>query len=153
LTASITTRTLLRPWIGTAHPEYPRRASQFIVRRDPRDISVVYFYDPQALQYLRVPYPRHIAALAQHLGAAEDPSAGFRMKSGGAWTSIFDAWDRMRALEQQAERTTKTMRREQQRRRLHASREDPLPATPAPQDAPRSFGRLERPTTSDLHGN
>ena len=135
---------LLRPWIGTAHPEHPRRARQFIVRRDPRDISAVYFYDPQAQQYLRLPYRD---TSRPSLSIWELQKIRRRLQDEGRRSVdeqiIFDAWDRMRALEQQAERTTKTMRREQQRRRLHAGREHPLPAIPVPQDAPRSFGRLE----------
>lgn len=135
---------LLRPWIGAADPEHPRRARQFIVRRDPRDISLVYFYDPQAQQYLRVPYRD---TSRPSLSIWELQKIRRRLQDEGRRSVdeqiIFDAWERMRALEQQAKRTTKTLRRDQQRRRLHARREDPLPATPAPPDAPRSFGRLE----------
>ncbi len=34
---------VLRRWINARDPEDPTRKRQFIVRRDPRDISVVYF--------------------------------------------------------------------------------------------------------------
>ena len=33
-----------------------KRKRKFIVRRDPRDISVVYFFDPELTQYYAIPY-------------------------------------------------------------------------------------------------
>jgi putative transposase len=44
----------LRHWINTTDPE-TGLARKFIFRRDPRDISVVWFYDPLLKQYFRVP--------------------------------------------------------------------------------------------------
>lgn len=123
--------TTLRPWIGAADPEQPRRARQFIVRRDPRDISVVYFYDPQAQQYLRVPYRD---TSRPSLSIWELQKIRRRLQDEGRRSVdeqiIFEAWDRMRTLEQQAQRTTKTMRREQQRRRLHATQVVDEPGSP-----------------------
>ena len=47
---------VLKPWINANDPATPGRKRTFIVRRDPRDISVVYFYDPQLKQYFEIPY-------------------------------------------------------------------------------------------------
>jgi putative transposase len=44
----------LRHWINTTDPE-TGLARKFIFRRDPRDISVIWFYDPLLKQYFRVP--------------------------------------------------------------------------------------------------
>lgn len=44
----------LRHWIGTTDPE-TGQARKFVFRRDPRDISVIWFYDPVLKQYFRVP--------------------------------------------------------------------------------------------------
>jgi putative transposase len=135
---------LLRPWIGTPDPDHPGRKRQFIVRRDPRDISVVYFYDPQAQQYLRVPYRD---TSRPSISVWELQKIRRRLQDEGRRSVdeqiIFDTWDRMRALEQQAKRTTKKMRRDQQRRRLHDHRQDPLPAAAPGEGSPRSFGQLE----------
>ena len=35
---------------------HPKRKRQFIVRRDPRDISMIYFYDPELQEYFAIPY-------------------------------------------------------------------------------------------------
>lgn len=44
----------LRHWIGTTDPA-TGQARKFVFRRDPRDISVIWFYDPVLKQYFRVP--------------------------------------------------------------------------------------------------
>jgi putative transposase len=43
---------VLRPWIGASDPTDTRgmRKCKFIIRRDPHDISTVYFYDPDVQQ-------------------------------------------------------------------------------------------------------
>ena len=35
---------VLKPWVNSADPTDPNRKRRFLIRRDPRDISVVYFY-------------------------------------------------------------------------------------------------------------
>lgn len=135
---------LLRPWISASDPDHPERKREFIVRRDPRDISVVYFYDPLAQQYLRIPYRD---TSRPPMSVWELQKIRRQLKNEGRRSVdeqiIFDACARLRAIEEEAKRTTKSMRREQQRRRLHAGREDPL-AEPAPgKSDTRSFGRLE----------
>ncbi|WP_339434278.1 DNA-binding domain-containing protein [Pseudomonas sp. EA_65y_Pfl2_P78] len=44
----------LRHWINTTDPE-TGLARKFVFRRDPRDISVIWFFDPLLKQYFRVP--------------------------------------------------------------------------------------------------
>jgi putative transposase len=135
---------VLRPWIGASDPDHPERKREFIVRRDPRDISVVYFYDSQAQQYLRIPYrdtsrpPMSVWELQKIRRQLKDEG-----RRSVDEQIIFDACARMRAIEEEAKRTTKSMRREQQRRRMHAGREDPLPEPAPGKSETRSFGRLE----------
>jgi putative transposase len=47
---------VLRRFINAADPNDPRRKRHFIFKRDPRDISQIYFYDPELKQYSRIPY-------------------------------------------------------------------------------------------------
>lgn len=121
---------VLRRWINTSDPRDPTRKRQFIVRRDPRDISVLYFYDPEAQQYFRVPY-RDIAR--PPLSVWELQRIRRQLKEEGQRSVdeqlIFAAYERMRAIEENAVRMTKAARRQQQRERLHNGREEPLPAT------------------------
>lgn len=47
---------VLRRWVGARDPGNPRRARQFLFKRDPRDIAFVYFKDPETDQYCPIPY-------------------------------------------------------------------------------------------------
>ena len=47
---------VLRRWVGARDPHYPRRARKFLVKRDPRDISALFFLDPETDRYYRIPY-------------------------------------------------------------------------------------------------
>jgi putative transposase len=128
---------VLRPWIRATDPtdSKGRRTRKFIVRRDPRDISTVYFYDPDVKEYFAIPY-RHTAH--PPISTWELREARLRLKAEG-YTAvnealIFDAYNRLRALEDQAIRDTKHARRAAQRRRLHHQTErlDLLSSVSAP---------------------
>jgi putative transposase len=43
------------PWINAADPENAKLKRKFIVRIDPRDISRVFFYEPNLNMYLKAP--------------------------------------------------------------------------------------------------
>ncbi|WP_223669838.1 Mu transposase C-terminal domain-containing protein [Kangiella shandongensis] len=47
---------VLRRWINCKDPKNSRVKRKFIVRRDPRDISYIYFLDPELNRYFKVPY-------------------------------------------------------------------------------------------------
>jgi putative transposase len=113
---------VLRPWIGASDPTDTRgkRKRKFIIRRDPRDISTVYFYDPDVQQYFAIPY-RNIAHPS--ISVWELRQVRRRLKEEGQKsvneTLIFDAYNRLRALEAEAVRETQKTRRSAQRRRLY----------------------------------
>ncbi|HKJ77781.1 MAG TPA: Mu transposase C-terminal domain-containing protein [Gammaproteobacteria bacterium] len=46
----------LRRWIEARDPDNPEKPRKFRVRRDPRDISRVYFYDPELEEHFVIPY-------------------------------------------------------------------------------------------------
>lgn len=46
----------LDPYINSMDPKDNRRKRQFLVRRDPRDISKIYFLDPADDRYTEIPY-------------------------------------------------------------------------------------------------
>jgi putative transposase len=58
---------VLRRWGSAADPEDPAHKVKFTVRRDPRDISVVHFWDPETQEYFRIPY-RHCTPCDQLVG-------------------------------------------------------------------------------------
>lgn len=116
---------VLRRWIEARDPQDSTKKRLFIVRRDPRDISVVYFYDPEAQQYFRVPYRD---GTRPAISIWELREIRRRLREEGRQhvdeKLIFAAYDRLRAIERQAVATTKATRRKEQRRRMHeAARE------------------------------
>lgn len=117
----------LRGWVNATDPSDPRRKRKFIVRRDPRDISAVYFYDPELQQYFTIPY-RH--TVHPPISLWELRQARRRLQEEGQKTInealIFAAYNRLRALEAQAVNDTRRARRTAQRRRRQAP--SPRPA-------------------------
>jgi putative transposase len=121
---------VLRPWISAPDPSDTtgKRKRKFIVRRDPRDISKVYFYDPELKQYFEIPY-RNTAYPPMNVWELRDVRR--RLKEAGQKAInealIFDAYNRLRALEAAAVVETKKARRAAQRRRGRAEVAPPRP--------------------------
>ncbi|MBK9497572.1 MAG: DDE-type integrase/transposase/recombinase [Xanthomonadales bacterium] len=47
---------VLRSWINAADEKSPKQKRVFTFRRDPRDISTIWFYDPDSKLYFKVPF-------------------------------------------------------------------------------------------------
>lgn len=47
---------VLSGWIGAEDPNDRKRKRKFTFRRDPRDISRIWFYDPEIKQYFSIPF-------------------------------------------------------------------------------------------------
>lgn len=47
---------VLRKWIGSKDPENPNKSRKFIFAVDPKDVSQIYFFDPDTHRYVPVPY-------------------------------------------------------------------------------------------------
>lgn len=45
----------LRPWINAVGPDTPGKKRVFAFRRDPRDVSTIWFWDPLLGQYCKIP--------------------------------------------------------------------------------------------------
>ena len=131
---------VLRPWINAAHPEDStgKRKRKFIVRRDPRDISEVYFFDPEVRQYFSIPY-RNTAHPPMSVWELREIRRQLKTAGQKAVNEdlIFAAYNRLRALEDEAVKETKKVRRSAQRRRRHERIERPtLSSPPEPSDFP-----------------
>jgi putative transposase len=111
---------LLRRWINAPDPENPRLKRKFLCRRDPRDISVIWFYDPEVHQYYAIPYRNtsHPAISIWELRETERRLTEERPDIPVDENLIFDAYDKMRRIEEEAKRLTKKVRRGNERRRL-----------------------------------
>lgn len=108
---------VLRRWIGARDPASQKAKRKFTFRRDPRDISTIWFFDPELHTYYPIPY-RNTSHPAISLWELRD--AGRLAEQAGKATderSLFEAYDRMRAIEEDAQGKTRAVRRSQQRRR------------------------------------
>lgn len=111
---------VLRRWINAPDPKDSKRKRQFTFRRDPRDISQLWFFDPEVLTYYPIPYrdTSHPAISIWELREAKK-----QVKADGRRhlneQDIFDAYDRMREIEAKALAKSKSARRTKQRRVKH----------------------------------
>jgi putative transposase len=114
---------VLRRWIN-AKDGQTRRKRRFIVRRDPRDISVIYFFDPELKDYFTIPYrdTSHSAALTVWELRKIRRDLKERGKKQAEEADIFRAYEEMRRIEEDSSNKTKEMRRNVQRRQVAAAR-------------------------------
>ncbi len=103
---------VLRRWIKAKNSD--RTARKFIFKRDPRDISVIWFYDPEIKNYFPIPYrnitypPISIWELRHVRKYLEDKEIVDYDEN-----IIFKAYDRMQKLQEEAAAKTKSARRKQ----------------------------------------
>lgn len=104
---------ILDPYINSVDPENKREKKAFIVRRDPRDISKIYFFDPADNRYVVIPY-RNIGQPA--MSAWELKEVQQLLKTQGKEdvdeAMIFEALGRMRSRIEEAKHKTKAARRQ-----------------------------------------
>lgn len=126
---------VLKPWIRAAQPGADREPRRFVVRRDPRDISTVFFFDPELSQYFPIPY-RRLSAPSMSLWELREVRRRFKVEGRKSVdeNALFAGYERLRQLETQALDATQNRRRAQ-RRAHHRQRElfqraiDPASAT------------------------
>lgn len=120
---------VLRRYINAKDPDDPKNKRQFIFKRDPRNISQIYFYDPEVKLYYAIPYrdtshpPMSIWELREVRRQLE--AEGYENVNEQL---IFDAYERMRRQEEEAVRETKKARRARQRRADHQKAGQPKTA-------------------------
>jgi putative transposase len=111
---------VLRRFVNAKDPGQPRTKRKFTFRRDPRDISTLYFYDPEVKDYFRIPY-RDTAHSPMSIW--EFREARRRLEKEGVKeineALIFRSYEQMRVIEEQARNETKHVRRKNQQRRDH----------------------------------
>lgn len=120
---------VLNRYINSTEPDNSTKKMKFVFKRDPRDISVIYFYDPELKEFFRVPYRnssfpsisiwdhRKVLNYLDKLGI-EDINEDI----------IFDTYKKMLAVEERAAMNTKAARRAMERRRQNQQIEPPKTA-------------------------
>lgn len=118
---------VLRRWINCPDPKNSKRKRQFMFRRDPRDISVIWFYDPEVCTYYPIPYrdTSHPAISIWELREAKNKVTSDQNRH-LAERTIFEAYDRIREIEADSLTKTKKARRANQRRIHHGQANKPL---------------------------
>lgn len=110
---------VLRRWINAKDPVQPKLKRQFLFRYDPRDISVIWFYDPETTQYHKIPY-RNTSHPAISVWELRRIRAELQKNHEPVnETHIFSALKRLKQIEDQAALSTKAARKAQQRRLRH----------------------------------
>lgn len=103
---------ILDPYINAVDLNNPKAKREFLVRRDPRDISKIYFLDPADNRYSAIPY-RNIGFPAMSAWELKDVLA--KLKADGRKdvdeNLIFEALGRMRANIEESKAKTKAARR------------------------------------------
>jgi putative transposase len=129
---------VLDPYINATDPDNPKLRRSFLVRRNPRDISKVYFFDPVAKSYYPIAY-RDMGH--PPMSAWELKEVQRKLKEQGRSNidehAIFDALGRMRNVVEQSVQKSKAARRQATRTPPKVMVKDKLPgaATQAGQSA------------------
>lgn len=117
---------VLEPYINSVDPKNPKAKREFLVRRDPRDISKVYFFDPADNRYIPLHYG-NIGRPAMSLWELKEVQKilAAEGKRNIDENMIFETLGRMRERIEDAKQKTKSARRQ-------ATRTPKPPKAPVP---------------------
>lgn len=111
---------VLDKWIGARDLNNKKLPRQFIFRRDPRNISFIWFWDPDIQHYYKIAYRNiHHPAISLWELRAIKRYLNERTKEEIDENLIFHAYNEMRRIEEESKRLTMKQRRDQERRRRH----------------------------------
>lgn len=110
--------TAITKWIREKNPDKHAKDGKFVIKRDPRDVSKVYFLDPEINEYLEVPC---INRGAPSMTLWELRNINKKLKEDGVASIdedlIFQAREQLLVIEEQAKKKTKHMRRNTERKK------------------------------------
>lgn len=122
----------LRPWIN-AEDSKTGRKQELVFRRDPRDISAIWFFDPTLKQYFQIPLADQALPA---MSIWEYQYAREKLKREGAASvnehQVLRAITELRTLVEEATERTKKARRQAQRRKEHEKNVSPAVPLPSP---------------------
>jgi len=133
---------VLRRWYNVKCPENPRKNMIFRFHYDPRNIGTLYFYDPNAKQYFRIPYRDPSRA---PMSKWERDAIINKLHTEGIKQVneelIFITRKKLHALISNSVKETKLQRRDRQRRINHGNAAKPKTVAP-----PKSRGDSPAPS-------
>jgi putative transposase len=111
---------LLRCWVNAKEPNNSKLKRKFIIRRDPRNISVVYFYDPELKEYLDIPYSNPMRPVISLWELREIRRKLVEQGISGIDESvIFKTYDKLHELVETSKKKTQKVRRQAYRKKNH----------------------------------
>lgn len=149
---------VLRPWVNSRDPDQPKISRLFKFKRDPHDISRLYFFEPNIKRYYVIPYRdvglRPISLWEYKAAHKAAKDAGVKQINERI---IFGFADQQLEIQDQAALKTKVARRGDQRKIEHAKarkkREKDLPLvikTEAPPAMPPMISGYDPNRTSSF---
>ena len=126
----------LRPWISSTDPKTGDKR-KFVFRRDPRDISAVWFFDPDLKQYFKIPFAEQSlpAISLWEYRRIRDRLAAEGRESVNDFELLTALTDQRNRIEG-AKQKSKKARREAQRRAEHEKQAPRLEVVPEPETGP-----------------
>lgn len=118
---------ILRRYINAKDEKNRHLKKSFIFKRDPRDISEIYFYDPELKHYFTIPY-RDTSRPAISLWELREIKSELKRQGKKRVNEmmIFETREKLREQEETAVKITKSMRRKKENRFLHRTSERPV---------------------------
>ena len=141
---------ILIRWINATDPVTPKYKRKFIFRRDPRNISQVYFYDPELKRYFAIPYANMtwpVVTLWEWRAALERTRHD---KLPVDADTIFRTYERMREIEAEAVAKSKRARSKAQRRVNALNAPKPKVAGSVPGQTPKVNGDFGEDDDDDV---
>lgn len=110
---------VLRYWIGSRE-KGDKKAKNFVFNRDPRDISYIWFYEPEVRQYFKIPTAlQEIPSISLWEYQKVVKYVAEKNQKTSNQHAVYDAIYELREQVEQAGKTTKSTRRMQARQVLH----------------------------------
>lgn len=132
----------LRPWINAENSETGKKLD-LVFRRDPRDISTIWLFDPALKQYFKIPFADQTLPA---MSIWEYQQAKAKLKRDGVASvnehAILRAITEMRTYVEEAKERTKKARRQAQRRKEHEKNVSPAVPMPAKETQLKASSQL-----------
>jgi putative transposase len=123
----------LRPWINKTDQETGKK-TYLVFRRDPRDISYIYFFDPDLQLYYKVPFAdQSLPAMSIWEYRQVKQKLKLEGKASVNNHQLLEAITELRNMAEKSMNNTKKVRRQFQRRKEHEKKVSP--ASPLPDQA------------------
>lgn len=127
----------LRAWINAKEPANSKTKRQLVFRRDPRDISQIWFFDPDLKQYFKIPFA-DLSLPTMSLWELRQAKEKLKAEGKKVFNEhlVLEALTELRKQVEDSKMKTKQARRQAQRRKEHERKITPVEPVKAQQSEP-----------------